>query len=124
MDIVDLPQFRYLAPFAFTTDAVAAGGLQKWAFDIHDGARYSLVQKLSWIFGAAYLDSPAGHGIKISLVTADEEEFELAKQKFSGIRISDCVSVILVDMTLNRVAEEFQIKQSNTEAHPSVFDIK
>ena len=122
MDIVDLQQFQYLTPFAFSTNAVAVDGLQKWAFDLHDGTRYSLVQKLSWIFGAAYLDSPSGHGIKITLITADEEEFELAKQKFSDICIPDCVSVILVDMVRNRVMGEFQIRQTNAEAHPSVFD--
>ena len=123
LDIVELPQFRYRTPFAFATDAVLADGLQKWAFDIHDGARYSLVQKLSWIFGAAYLDSPSDHGIKVSLVTSDEEEFELAKQKFSAVCIPDCVSIILIDLTVNQVMEEFQIKQTNAEAHPSVFQL-
>lgn len=121
LDIVNLSQFRYLTPFAFTTDAVAADGLHQWAFDVHDGVRYTLVQKLSWIFGSAYLDSPSKRGIKISIVTADKEEFEEAKLKFEEVVISDCISIILVDLTVNRVTEEFTLKQRDVEARPSVF---
>lgn len=122
MDVVGLSQFRYIVPFAFTTDAVCVDKLERWAFEVHDGTRYTLVQKLSWIFGAAYLDRLFEHGIKISLITTDKDEFEMAKQKFSEICIPDCVSIILVDFGQEQVVEEFQIRQIGADAHPSVFD--
>lgn len=119
IDIVKNPQFRYKAPFAFTTNAVEVDGLRMWAFDIHDDVRFSLYQKISWIFGTAYIESPHRNGIKISLVTMDKEQFMEAKEKFKDIEITDCISIILVDITDKRVVEEFRIKQSNALA-PSI----
>lgn len=121
-DIVDLPQFRYRVPFAITTDAVQIDGLNLWAFEIHDGARYTLVQKLSWLFGAAYLNSTSERGIKVSIITTDKEEMTLAKEKFEDVTIPDCVSVILIDLAEKAFVEEFQIKQIHAESHPSVFE--
>lgn len=120
-NIVSLPQFRYLTPFTFTTNAVAVEGLSNWAFDIHDGYRFSLYQKLSWIFGTAYLDSPAARGTKVSIVTTDVDEFVEAKEKFSNIVIRDSISIILIDLDKKQVVEEFIIRQSATEAPASVF---
>lgn len=120
-DIVNLSQFRYKTPFTFITNAVEIDGLQKWAFDIHDDIRFSLYQKISWIFGTAYLESPYRHGIKVSLVTMDTDQFNEAKEKFSTITIPDCISIILVDITKKQVMEEYQIKQLGTESHASVL---
>ena len=121
-DIVSLPQFRYLTPFTFRTNAAKEDGLELWAFDVHDGNRYSLYQKLSWIFGTAYLDSPAENGLKVSLVTDNQEEFYEAKEKFGSIVIKDCISVILIDTTLRTVIEEFQLKREGVSSHPSIFE--
>lgn len=122
MDVVELSQFHYIVPFAFTTDAARVDKLERWAFEVHDGTRYTLVQKLSWIFGAAYLDRLSEHGIKISLITTDKDEFEMAKQKFSEICIPDCISIILANIGQEQILEEFQIRRTGVEAHPSVFD--
>lgn len=121
-DIVNLPQFRYLTPFTFRTNAVKEDGLEFWAFDVHDGNRYSLYQKLSWIFGTAYLDSPTQNGLKVSLVTDNREEFYEAKEKFDKISIKDCISIILIDTTLRTVTEEFQLKREGISPHPSIFE--
>ena len=121
-DIVNLPQFRYLTPFTFRTNAVKEDGLELWAFDVHDGSRYSLYQKLSWVFGTAYLDSPTENGLKVSLVTDNQEEFYEAKEKFDKISIKDCISIILIDTTLRTVTEEFQLKREGISPHPSIFE--
>lgn len=116
IDIVKMPQFRYKVPFAFTTNAVEVDGLHMWAFDIHDDVRFSLYQKISWIFGTAYIESPRQNGIKISLVTMDKDQFMEAKEKFKDIEITDCISIILIDITNKCVVEEFRIKQNNALA--------
>ena len=120
-DIVSLPQFRYLTPFTFTTNSVKIDGLQKWAFDVHESDRFSLYQKLSWIFGTAYLDHPSDHGIKVSLLTQSVDEYEEAKVKFADITIKDCISIILVDTEIKRIVEEFQIKREDAQPHLSVL---
>lgn len=120
-DISTLPQFRYKAHFAFTTDAVAGYGLDKWAFEVLIDDKFTAVQKLSWIFGTAYLDSPYKAGTKVSLVIFDEEEFELVKDKFAGIAIQDCVSVILMNKKDYEIIEEFQITQAGVDPSPSVL---
>lgn len=120
-NISTLPEFRYKTHFAFTTDAVAGYGLSKWAFEVLTDNKYSAVQKLSWIFGLSYLDSPYKTGTKVSLVLFDKEEFDLVKDKFTDIVIQDCISVILMNKKNSEVIEEFQITQAGVEQLPSVL---
>jgi len=40
------------------------------------------MHKLSWLFGAAYIDSPLKNGIKVSLILTDADEFNKAKSCF------------------------------------------
>lgn len=75
--ILSTKELRYAADFSIETDAFE--GVTKWAFDVYVGHHRPLMHKLSWLFGAAYIDSPLKNGIKVSLILTDADEFNKAK---------------------------------------------
>ena len=82
------------------------------------------MQKLSWVFGAAYLDGLKTRGIKVSLITVDIEEFKAVKERFQNIKIKDCISVILIDNFNRCILEEFQIPMQEEKSPIYIFKNK
>jgi ABC-type dipeptide/oligopeptide/nickel transport system ATPase component len=121
-NVMSTPSLRYVADFVVETNALEEEGISRWAFDIHQVQHRPLLQKLSWMFGAAYIDSTFQRKIKMSLVTSDRTEFEDVKDRFSHIEIKDCISVVLIDTLKRSVIEEFQLPMQNGRSAKYVFN--
>lgn len=120
-NVISTPSLRYMADFVVETNALEDCGVSQWAFDIQNGAHRPILHKLSWMFGAAYIDSTIHRGIKLSLVTSDKGEFDEVKSRFSEIKIKDCISVVLVDTLKRCVVDEFQIPMIGRKKPKYVF---
>lgn len=108
-NIISIPGLRYKADFCIDLDLDEDLGFDKWAFDACLASVRPITHKLSWIFGAAYLDSTRDRRIKVSLVVSDLNDFDYTKKTFSNIKIHDLVSVVLIDPKAQIVIDEFQI---------------
>lgn len=120
-DIIDLGTVHYRADFTFKTNALGEHGIDIWAFDVADTDYRPIMQKMSWIFGTAYLQPLKKRGIKVSLVTTDKEQFDDTRERFQNIQIPDDISVILVDMTSGAIADEYQIPMTDGGNYKSVL---
>lgn len=120
-NVISTPSLRYIADFVVETNALEDCGISQWAFDIQNGVHRPILHKLSWMFGAAYIDSTIQRGIKLSLVTSDKAEFDEVKSRFSAIKIKDCISVVLLDTLKRCVIDEFQIPMSAEKKPKYVF---
>lgn len=120
-NVISTPSLRYIADFVVETNALEDCGISQWAFDIQNGVHRPILHKLSWMFGAAYIDSTIQRGIKLSLVTSDKAEFDEVKSRFSAIKIQDCISVVLLDTLKRCVIDEFQIPMSAEKKPKYVF---
>lgn len=120
-NVISTPSLRYIADFVVETNALEDCGISQWAFDIQNGAHRPILHKLSWMFGAAYIDSTIQRGIKLSLVTSDRTEFDEVKSRFSDTKIKDCISVVLIDTLKRCVVDEFQIPMSAGKKPKYVF---
>lgn len=123
-DIVSLSTVRYISDFTIETNALEMNGILEWAFDVHRSGIRPIMQKLSWVFGAAYLDGLKTRGIKVSLITVDIEEFKAVKERFQNIKIKDCISVILIDNFNRCILEEFQIPMQEEKSPIYIFKNK
>ena len=109
-NIISIPGFQYRADFIVElTEENATLEFDKWAFDIHLNGIRPIMHKVSWIFGAAYLDSFRDRRIKVSLIVDNPTEYEEVKKLLQAIQIDDLVSIILIDANRRRVIQEFQI---------------
>lgn len=108
-NIISIPGLRYKADFCIDLDLDEDLGFDKWAFDACLAGVRPITHKLSWIFGAAYLDSTRDRRIKVSLVASDQNDFESTRKTFSSIKIHDLVSIVLIDPKAQIVIDEFQI---------------
>lgn len=108
-NIISIPGLRYKADFCIDLDSGEDLGFDKWAFDACLASVRPITHKLSWIFGAAYLDSTRDRRIKVSLVVSDPNDFDNTKKTFSNIKIHDLVSVVLIDPRAQIIIDEFQI---------------
>ena len=113
-DIISTPTLTFKADFCFTSTSEFHPGFDKWAFDVHISEARPVMHKLSWIFGAAYLESMRDKKMKFSLVLDNAEDFEQVKNRFENVRIYDLISVILVDEKQKRVIDEFFIPTEGT----------
>lgn len=121
LDIICVGDVHYRADFALKTDALKKHGVDIWAFDVANTEYRPLLQKLSWVFGTAYIQPLRSRGIKMSLITDDREQFEDCKRRFVGVTIQDDISVILVDMSDGSIADEFQIEMVDGGNYDSVL---
>lgn len=104
-------ELRYAADFSIETDAFE--GVTKWAFDVYVGHHRPLMHKLSWLFGAAYIDSPLKNGIKVSLILTDADEFNKAKERLETITINDMVSIILIDIDERKLSKNMKFIEAD-----------
>ena len=118
--ILSTKELRYAADFSIETDAFE--GVTKWAFDVYVGHHRPLMHKLSWLFGAAYIDSPLKNGIKVSLILTDADEFNKAKERLETITINDMVSIILIDIDERKIVEEYEIHRGGHTIYGSSTD--
>lgn len=123
-DVIKIPELPYKADFVLQTNAVKREGLRLWAFDIHSGKHRPILHKLSRMFGAAYLDSPAEHGIKFSLITDQAGEFEEVIKRFQNVAVKDAFSIILVNTFEKCVISEYEIPRINKDVTESIFSKK
>ena len=123
-DVIKIPELPYKADFVLQTNAVEREGLSLWAFDIHSGKHRPILHKLSRMFGAAYLDSPAEHGIKFSLITDQAGEFEEVIKRFQNVAVKDAFSIILVNTFEKYVISEYEIPRINKDVTESIFSKK
>ena len=123
-DVIKIPELPYKADFVLQTNAVEREGLSLWAFDIHSGKHRPILHKLSRMFGAAYLDSPAEHGIKFSLITDQAGEFEEVIKRFQNVAVKDAFSIILVNTFEKCVISEYEIPRINKDVTESIFSKK
>lgn len=123
-DVIKIPELPYKADFVLQTNAVKREGLSLWAFDIHSGKHRPILHKLSRMFGAAYLDSPAEHGIKFSLITDQAGEFEEVIKRFQNVAVKDAFSIILVNTFEKYVISEYEIPRINKDVTESIFSKK
>lgn len=100
---------RYKADFVFETDYLQENGISKWAFDIHNNPSRPLMHKLSWMFGAAYIDPLHDNGIKLTLVVTNETEFLEIRDYLNNLRIKDDISIMYVDVSQHKVCWEYSI---------------
>ena len=107
--ICSTDKFRYLADFVYDTDAHKDIGLSKWAFDVRIGKKRPLMHKLSWMFGASYVDSIRDNGIKLTLVITDADDFYDTKEILASMKILDDISIMLIDLNERKVIEEYDI---------------
>ena len=109
-NIISIPSLQYRADFIVE---LAKGGstleFDKWVFDIHMNGLRPIMHKVSWIFGAAYLESFRDRRIKVSLIVDNPTEYEEVKKLLQTIQITDLVSIILIDAKKRCVVQEFQI---------------
>lgn len=108
-NIISTPGLRYIADFCIDLNLDEDLGFDKWAFDACLASIRPITHKLSWIFGAAYLDSTRDRRIKVSLVVSDLNDFDYTRKTFSNFKIHDLVSVVLIDPKAQIVIDEFQI---------------
>lgn len=120
-NIISIPGLRYKADFCIDLNMNEDLGFDKWAFDVCLSSVRPITHKLSWIFGAAYLDSTRDRRIKVSLVVSDQNDFDNTKSTFSSIKIHDLVSVVLIDPKLQTVIDEFQIPTDDGIGFKSLF---
>lgn len=80
----------------------------------------SLIVPIEKLFALAYMNSPKDAGVKISVVVDHKDMFQQAVKVYSGIKVRDCFSVILINAQSRCVVEEFCIPRvDGTEA--SIF---
>lgn len=105
-----IPGLQYRPDFTVEIAANDSGiDFDKWVFSVHLNSIRPIMQKLSWIFGAAYLESFRNRRIKLSLVVDSQTEFEEVKEALQSIQIYDYISIILIDTNIRSILEEFQI---------------
>lgn len=109
-NLISLPGLQYRADFIveLTADNTALE-FDKWAFDVHMNGIRPIMHKVSWIFGAAYLESFRERRIKVSLIVDNPTEYEEVKKLLQNIQINDFVSIILIDANKRCIIQEFQI---------------
>lgn len=120
-DVVSNSALRFVSDFVISTDALKEYGIDRWAFDYHLKKPQPILFKLSQMLGMAYLENPYQKGLKVSLVTADKEEFKDAADRLSGTKIKDCVSIVLVNIATRNVMEEFQLPMEEADAPPLIL---
>lgn len=123
-NIISTPGLRYKADFCIDLNLDEDLGFDKWAFDACLAGVRPITHKLSWIFGAAYLDSTRDRRIKVSLVVSDPNDFDNTKKTFSSIKIHDLVSVVLIDPRAQIVIDEFHIPTDDGIAFKSLLTTK
>ena len=103
---------RYYGDYAIKTDALKSYGIDTWLFDCksyHTGKVAAAYKALEKLFALAYMNSPKDAGVKISIVVDHKDMFQQAVKVYSGIKVRDCFSVILINAQSRCVVEEFCI---------------
>ena len=114
---------HYYGDYAIKTDSLKSYGIDTWLFDCksyHTGKVAAAYKALEKLFALAYMNSPKDAGLKISVVVDHKDMFQQAVKVYSGIKVRDCFSVILINAQSRCVVEEFCIPRvDGTEA--SIF---
>lgn len=121
-NVVSIPGLQYRADFVVEINRGPANlGFNRWAFDVHmDGVR-PIMQKLSWIFGTAYLESFRDKKTKMSLIVNNKTEFDEVKKLLKQVRIHDLVSIILIDANKRQIVEEFLVPTKDDLRAPVII---
>lgn len=115
-----IPGLQYRSDFVIeiaANDSIL--DFDKWIFAVHMNSIRPIMQKISWMFGAAYLESFRDRRMKLSLIVDNQSEFEEVKKSLQTIQIYDYISIILIDTNARSAIEEFQIPtRDNSLASP------
>ena len=112
-------EFRYMADFAFKTNALDKIGIDMWCFEVMSDHTVHSIHKMHTLFSACYLGNPSGNRKKMSLIVTNKNTFEQLKERYEGIVIRDYISIILIDFSERQVVEEYNFE--TTEKNINVF---
>lgn len=113
--------FSRLCPDFFAEIKIpGTNGSKKWCFDtmLTNGvvSRKMLFNKFSALIGAAYFMQLREKGIKFSFVIDSAEVLKVIKEQFEDKKISDDISVILIDPINRKIVEEYTLPTTFEES--------